>query len=211
MSSDGAGKSNGHGISYLFGDLDLRTTPLVALGEVLQQRRLVVRDDAVDAPSPRTMIPLRVKVLTLLGLEELSANGEGRRIPAHASHDVGRARLLVTPAPRQQVVWDIEPPAAGRNAVVTGQGERSRVTPHVKVGTLEHTRDDLPEECGLAVGQRCGFRHFWKPGDSAADRLPGQQPTDAVTRVGRLRQGNLSDPRSEHDRARPALGHAVIC
>src|SRR5262245_19543917 len=106
MRSDPSTQRYGHSVTELSGDRHLRTHPLVVVREPLDARGFVVSD--------RPMLD-RMKVSTLLRLEELGADRDGRPIPWEAAHHVPRSRLMLSPTGRQQSVRDIEPVTAGRD------------------------------------------------------------------------------------------------
>ena len=131
--------------------------------------------DRPGSPGAAVRVPLRVQVLTLLGLEELGADGQRRRVPPHTAHDVGRAGLLLPPAAGQQVVRHVEAASTGRHVVVAPRRARRGLRPKCRSLLLK-----IP---GIWPKIRSsGSAARWSPGapgalDPAPHCLPGRKPS----------------------------------
>src|SRR5690348_15090852 len=87
-----------------------------------------------------------VQVSPLLGLEELRADGDGRRPPSQTSHHVSGTRLVLAPTRGQQFIRKIFAAATRRDGSEPAQRQLRGPSGDVEVLRLEGARyRGLPE------------------------------------------------------------------
>lgn len=155
---DGLPQWNRHRIPDLGGDLRFRATPAKANGEPLDASRLEVRNGAIF---------LRVKVATLLGLEELCTDSHRWFAEAKPAHYVAGSGFVFVPTVGRKIsnsspnagrilrtevlefakfilrvpqTTEMLSISAGRDGAVSGQGECLRIPAEVKMLSAEDAR-----------------------------------------------------------------------